>query len=664
MRDRASLLYAHARAGLGMTAASSLFLVLMVENPRNRTGLLIWLGGMTLAVGARSLDVLVWRKRRLLAGWHARTEILRYAAGVVAVGLLWMLLPLLFFASFSNDARVVAAVVFSAMAGGSAAVLGAAPALAISYCVMLLVPFSVLFLSQPGRESHLLGSLGLVSFVIMAAVCRVNYRAVMKAIRLARQNEMLTAHARSARASLHEANRSLEARIAERTEALRNEIAERRSTASALAHLASHDALTGLLNRATLSERLAALLAAAPETGSTAAVLFLDLDDFKKINDLHDHGSGDQVLRIVAERLRRLCLEDADIARWGGDEFVVLLCGSLDESEAERRARTILDALSVPVEIGPMAIRVSGTIGMALYPAHGGSQDELIGAADLAMYSAKKEGGNRVKLFDQALAAHAAEQRFLELGLRDALAAGTLSVHYQPIFNASSGRCEIMEALLRWTHPERGAIRPDVFIPVAEQSGQIAAIGRFVLREACLAARDWPPSWPGGADPPAVSVNVSVAQILSGELLDDVASALRLSGLPVARLHLEITESVFAADHFGILPVLHELRARGVRLALDDFGTGFSSLALLKTLPIDTIKIDKVFVQEPGEAAATIIQAVLLIARATRLDVTAEGIETERQCAMLRAFGANRLQGYHLCRPLPSGQVREWLLSR
>ena len=660
MQDRAKLLYAHGRAGLAMTAASSLFVVFMVENRHNRVGLLLWLGGMTLALVPRCLDLLVWHKRRLRPGWRGRTEVLRYAAGVYGVGFLWMLLPLLFFASFSFDARVVAAVVFSAMAGGSAAVLGAAPTVAIGYCVMLLVPFSLMFLLEEGRESHLLGVLGLISFMVMTRVCLVNYRAVMKAIRLARHNEVLVERARSAKASLSEANQSLEIKIRERTQALENEIIERRSVAGALAHMASHDPLTGLLNRATLSDRLAALLAAAPQT--KAAVLFLDLDDFKKVNDLHGHAAGDQVLRVTADRVRRICLEDADVARWGGDEFVVLLAGSLADSNVAHRAQAILDTLSEPIDIAGVALRVCGTIGIACFPSHGRSKDELIHAADLAMYAAKKEG-DPIKLFDHALAARVAEHHFLEQGLREAVTAGTLSVHYQPIFDASSGRCEIMEALLRWTHPQRGPIGPDVFIPVAEQSGQISAVGRFVLREACLAARDWPAPR-AGARPPAVSVNVSVAQILSGELLDDVAAALSWSGLPTARLHLEITESIFAADHLRILPVLHELRARGVHLALDDFGTGFSSLALLKTLPIDTIKIDKVFVQEPGEAAATIIQAVLLIARAVRLQVTAEGVETEQQYAMLKTFGANRLQGYLLSRPMPSEDVAGWLLSR
>ena len=670
LQDRASLLYAYGRPGLSMTAASSLFLVFLVQNRHNRSGLLLWLGGMVLALVPRLLDVLVWHNRRSRGDWNGRNEILRYAAGVYAVGILWMLFPLLFFSSISPNGRVVAAVVFSAMAGGSATVLGAAPGIAISYCVMLLVPFSLLFLAQPGRETHFLGLLGLVSFVVMAATCRVSHRGTMNAIRLGRQNEILTRAARavntklmSAKAALCEANQSLEAKVRERTAELHREIAEHRSVATALARLASNDPLTGLLNRTTLSERLMRRLTQAGMAGSTVTVLFLDLDRFKRINDVQGHGIGDRVLCVVAERLELVCHDSADIARWGGDEFVVVITGWSDEGDAAALAYTIRDRISCPIRIGQIEVQVGVTIGIALYPGHGASPDELIRAADFAMYSGKKDGRDQVRLFDHLLAVTFTERNFLERRLRDAVGDGTLSVHYQPIFDAKSGRCEIMEALLRWNQPGRGPISPDVFIPIAEQSGQIVAIGRFVLHEACLAAVDWPPCWPG-VDPPAVSVNVSVAQILSGRLIDDVQEALNSSGLSAARLHLEITESMLATDHLRIVPVLEELHARGVHLAMDDFGTGFSSLALLKTLPISSIKIDKIFVQETGEVAGTVIQAILLIAHAMRLDVIAEGIETEQQRIMLTKLGANRLQGFLLSRPMPAAYVSDWLMSR
>ena len=673
-KDRACLLYAHGRGGLSMTAVASLVLVMLVATPPNRSGLRIWLCVMLLVLAARAIDLLAGHKRRIRGEWDGKGEIRRYGAGVCAAGLLWMLFPLLFFPSLTANGRIGAAVVFSAMAGGSAAILGAAPNLAIGYCVMLLLPFSALFLMQPDRESHLLGCLGLASFTVMSATCRVNYRGVLKAIRLARQNQVLVERAQatnatllSTREALREANASLETRIKARTADLQHEIAERRGYASALARLASSDALTGLFNRATLSERLAQRLidagAGGSSGGSNVAVLFLDLDRFKQVNDVQGHCVGDRVLCEVAGRLARLCRPGTDVGRWGGDEFVVIVSTPPNAESVVALARAILEALSRPIEIGLLTVSVGVTVGVACYPAHGRSQDDLIRAADVAMYAGKKEGGDRIKLFDHSLACLLTERHDLDQGLRNAIADGALSVQYQPIVDADTGHCEIMEALLRWTHPKRGPISPDIFIPVAEQSGQIGALGRFVLFEACRAAMGWPASAPG-IDPPAVSVNISVAQILSGRLAEDVQAALDRSGLPVHRLHLEITESMFAADHLRVMPVLEKLHAQGVRLALDDFGIGFSSLARLKHLPIDTIKIDKLFVQESSEGARAIIQAVLLIARAMRLDVTAEGVETEMQAAALRKLGATRLQGFLLSRPMHAGRVAEWLLAR
>ena len=669
-QDRACLLYAHGRAGLAMTAAASLLLVLMVEQPANRSGLLLWLGGMAVVLIPRGLDVMLWHRRRIRGAWDGSREIRRYGIGVSAVSLLWMLFPLLFFSTFTMNGKVEAAVVFSAMAGGSAAVLGASPTIAIGYCLMLLVPFSVLFLAQPGREAHFLGSLGVLSFVAMVATCRVNHRGVLKAIRLARQNQVLIERAQAgnamlvaAKSALREANASLESRIKERTADLQREISERRGYASALARLASSDALTGLCNRATLIDRLQQVLRHAGEHGSTIAVLFLDLDRFKQINDVQGHCIGDQVLCAAAERLAQVCLPGADVARWGGDEFVVVATTDSPDAEAALAlGRAMLTSLSQPIEAGPLTLRVGVTIGVALYPAHGATQDELIRAADVAMYAAKREGGDRVRLFDHSLACLVTDRHELDQGLRHAIADQALSVQYQPIVDAGTGCCEILEALLRWTHPERGPISPEIFIPVAEQSGQIGVIGRFVLNEACGAAMSWPAPRPG-IDPPAVSVNVSVAQVLSGQLIEDVQAALERSGLPPRRLHLEITESMFAADHMRVLPVLETLHRSGIRLALDDFGIGFSSLAQLKNLPIDTIKIDKQFVQDTSEAGLAIIKAVLLIAKAMRLDVTAEGVETELQAAMLRKLGITRLQGFLLSRPMQAGRVSSWLRS-
>jgi predicted signal transduction protein with EAL and GGDEF domain len=290
-----------------------------------------------------------------------------------------------------------------------------------------------------------------------------------------------------------------------------------------------------------------------------------------------------------------------------------------------------------------------------MFPADGRTQDELIRAADVAMYEAKKEGKGRIKLFDPALARDVEERHMLEQALRDAVGRGELSLAYQPILAARSLRCDAFEALLRWSHPTRGPIGPGVFIPIAEQSGQIAAIGRWVLMEACRTAA----GWRGAA--PAVTVNVSVAQVLSGSLLDDVDAALACSGLPPARPQVEITESMFVSDHVRVTPVFSDLRRRGLKILLDDFGTGFSSLAYLGKLPLDVIKIDQSFVRVAERDGYAVIRAILLIARAMALEVTAEGVETDAQCRTLGELGVDRLQGYLLGRPMAQDAVAGWL---
>lgn len=672
LRDRARALYAHGRGGLVMTAISSLCLVFMVGTSGNLRGLLCWLGAMAVVLVLRTLDLLLWHPKRWQASASGSTEIGRYAIGVSAASLLWIGFPLLFSSSMDVTGRAAMVIVLSALANGSPTFLAAAPRLAIGYCLSLLLPFSFMFLLRTGRDDVTIGLLGLADSTVMIATCMVIHRRLTASMRLTRINQTLMTDAvmqqgmtqsanvllQAAQVELHCSNQSLESRIEARTADLQHEIAERESYALALAHSASNDGLTGLFNRATLSERLAIVLDDAARAGSTVAVLFLDLDGFKQINDVQGHHVGDRVLRAVADRLAACCV-GAHLARWGGDEFVVVTTDQADEAAALALAHAIGGCVADPIDVGSHTAQVGVTIGIALYPGHGASQDELIRAADVAMYAGKNDGGSRVNVFDPALASVVGERHALEQGLRHALADGALSVHYQPIVDAASGRCDILEALLRWTHPHRGQIGPDVFIPIAERSGQIVAIGRFVLLEACKAAMLWP-----GFDPPAVSVNVSLAQILSGDLLGDVQAALDASGLPVRRLHLEITESMFAADHSQVMPVLQALQARGVHLALDDFGSGFSSIARLKALPIGTIKIDRGFVQQDTEEGSAIIRAILMIARAMKLEVTAEGVETELQSATLTQLGATRLQGYLLSRPMQAAQVSDWLLSR
>jgi diguanylate cyclase (GGDEF)-like protein len=386
--------------------------------------------------------------------------------------------------------------------------------------------------------------------------------------------------------------------------------------------------------------------------------VFLDLDNFKQVNDVRGHTAGDQVLQTSAHLLSQAADDTVQLARWGGDEFVMAVPITRDSQSVVQMATSLRHVLMRPLNAGIDAVRIDATVGIAIFPEDGRTQDELIRAADVAMYEAKKEGKGRVKLFDPALARNVTERHRLEQALREAMARNEFSLAYQPIISTATGGCKAFEALLRWQHPELGSIGPSTFIPIAEQTGQIATIGRWVLIEACKAAASWPDQTL------SVTVNASVAQAVSGMLLDDVEDALAQTGLSATRLEIEITESMFVSDHVRVAPIFEDLRRRGIRVLLDDFGTGFSSLAYLGKLPLDVIKIDQNFVRTADRDGYAIIQAILSIADALALEVTAEGVETAAQQDTLTAMGVDNLQGFLLGRPMPGPAVANWLRSR
>ncbi len=672
-KDAAELLYSHGGGGVAVSAIAGVALVAMSHQPSNRW-LLAWLGVMLVLLAARAADIVIRRRRGPISPSSAEGEMRRFSIGVALTAALWALYAPMFFDGLNPIERTTLAVVLSAMAGGSATVLGSSATLATAYCAALLLPSSFMFLISPSGENSVLGVLGVVFFVVMALAVRVSNGATMTAIRLNRANQRLVdemagerqrtqnanADLKSAQAELGEMLNSLECRIKSRTADLEHEIGERERYAEELARLASIDSLTGLYNRETLAGRLESTLAeaAAAAAGTPVAVLFVDLDNFKEVNDVKGHFAGDEVLRVVAKRLAARLPSGTIAARWGGDEFVAVLSGPKDAEAVARVGIALRDSLLRPIGIGAESVRIGATIGIALFPEHGRTQDELIRAADVAMYAGKQEGRARVRVFDPTLAQELRERHLLEQALREAIATQALSLVFQPIVDSATGRCEAMEALLRWHHPERGLILPGDFIPVAERSGEIVPIGSWVLSEACAIAATWP-----GDPAPAVSVNVSVAQILAGTLLDHVAQATASSGLPPNRLHIEVTESIFAGDSARIIPVLTALRAKGVRVSLDDFGTGFSSLAYLKTLPIDTIKIDKSFVHAMDRDSSSIIEAILSIGRALGMSVIAEGVETAGQGELLPSLGVRYLQGYFFARPLAEQAAREWLIA-
>ena len=673
--DCAVMLYAYGRNGVLVTFFASVFLVAMVYTPGLQRLQFAWLGCILLVVALRGLDLLVLHPCRRARGMDAAAEIRLFAVGTIVAGLIWAAFPIVFYPMISLTERAASAIVLCALAGGSATVLSPSLPLAIAYGTLLLVPPSIMMFLIPGRENVFLGVLGLAMHLFLSISSRVANRSLVNALRLSRANERLRASAEIQRlqtqainaqletvqTALRDANLSLEDRIAARTADLAHEVAERKRYAEALARLASIDPLTGLCNRSTFAEKLACMLADAEAKQTGLAVLFLDLDNFKQVNDVRGHAVGDKVLQRAAGLLNQTAGEGVLIARWGGDEFVMALLIEQNSSDAMALGERVRQSFGEPLKAGLESINLDVTIGVAMFPGDGRSQDRLIRAADLAMCEAKREGKGRLKLFDPALASNMAERHALEQALRHAIARNEFALAFQPIISVQTGACDAFEALLRWNHHELGAVGPGTFIPIAEQSGQIFSIGRWVLRQACRAAASDQEAATPGARPPAVTVNVSVAQVLSGTLLEDVEDALSASGLAPSRLQIEITESMFVSDHVRVTPIFEALRAQGIRILLDDFGTGFSSLAYLGKLPIDVIKIDQSFVRAAERDGYAVIGAILSVARALNLQVTAEGVETTAQRQALSSLGVERLQGYLISRPIAEPLVPAWL---
>jgi len=440
------------------------------------------------------------------------------------------------------------------------------------------------------------------------------------------------------------------------------DVTERVRLQDELVRQAYHDGLTGLANRSLFRDRLEQALARSARGGGSVGVLMLDLDGFKQVNDTLGHDAGDQLLRVVAERLNETVRATDTVARFGGDEFAVLL-DQTDEALAVSVARRALARLTEPAVVGGRELQVAASIGIAVR-AGGGGGDELVRDADVAMYAAKDAGRGRHEVFRSEMARDPDELLGLDNELRTALARRELAVHYQPEISLSGGEVVCVEALVRWTSPTRGPVGPDVFIPVAESSGLIAELGEFVLREACGVAAGWLRDGIVGTGF-VMWVNVSGKQLTMGGVPAAVDRALRSAGLPARNLGLEVTETAIvpggAADRARV--ELHQLHDAGVGIAIDDFGTGFSSLAQLRHFPVDMIKVDRSFVQGvERDAKDTAITAnVVALAHALGLVAVAEGIETDGQLAHMRAVGCDVGQGYLFSRPAPAADIAAFL---
>jgi diguanylate cyclase (GGDEF)-like protein len=428
----------------------------------------------------------------------------------------------------------------------------------------------------------------------------------------------------------------------------------RRQAEEKLRIVATHDPLTALPNRTLLHERLSHALAKAQRHDRQLAALFIGLDRFKSVNDTLGHEAGDALLQDAARRLYD-CLRETDtMARQGGDEFVVLMDELSDRDPISRVSQRILDAVARPFSLDGRELHISASIGISVYPDDGRT---LLRNADVAMHRAKEKGGNGYQYYSAQLDNHSVERLSLESGLRRALERDELTLHYQPKVNIASGLVSGMEALLRWQHPELGSVPPARFIPIAEETGLIVPIGAWVLKTACAQNRAWQRS---GVRRFAVAVNLSPRQFAADNLLEDIRSALAESGLAPQDLELEITESMVMDDPDKAIDVLRQVKALGVSVAIDDFGIGYSSLAYLKRFPIDTVKVDRSFVEDipADENSMAIAQAVIAMAHNLRLKVVAEGVESEGQLSFLRGEGCDDIQGYYFCEARAASSIK------
>lgn len=415
------------------------------------------------------------------------------------------------------------------------------------------------------------------------------------------------------------------------------------------------DRLTGLANRGRFVGQVEQALAST--TGGSegsVAVLLVDLDGFKNVNDSLGHPIGDKLLVEVAERFRHAVGEARALARLGGDEFAILVDRVGTPDTVDELGQRVLDALSEPAVVGGRQVAISASVGIAVSSAVDGTAVALLRNADAAMYRAKRDGKSCCRRFEPWMHSAAVRQLEVEQDLRAAVGTGVISVHYQPVVDARTGVVASFEALARWDSPEIGVVRPDVFIPLAEETGVIVELGRLVLQEACFQARTWWDSYPSVR--PGVAVNVSRRQLIEPTFADEVADALRAAGLPGSALTLEVTETVLGSDLHEISEVLEQVRRTGVRVAIDDFGTGFSSLAALADLPIDTLKIDKRFVDSllRDDRGAGLVTAIIQLAHTLDLATTAEGVEEPEQHAELEALGCDQIQGYLHAPPMPA----------
>ncbi|WP_417307613.1 putative bifunctional diguanylate cyclase/phosphodiesterase [Devosia sp.] len=565
-------------------------------------------------------------------GDHARNQLcLRIsAAGTLAAAMLWVAVAWPLVGADAPEVRYTTSIIIGGMAAGASGVLAPYRWIGPLYILILIIPPALRMTPHEGADA-MVGGLAVMYALVMIVTQRSSRAQLRNSVLLSQENSALLT-------KVLDANQTLEKRVAERTETLRQ--------------MALHDQLTGAMNRRGLESVFAAL---SPDQ-APVLIYFLDLNRFKRINDTLGHEAGDELLIEVARRLRTALPADATVARWGGDEFVCIVPNTADTKGLDA---AISVAFAEHFSFNRLELDVSASVGRALMPQDGTTLETLVGCADLAGTEAKRLGLTTPLHYEPQLATAMHRRDTIADDLATAIKADQLWLAFQPIVNATTGKLQHFEALLRWTHPVLGELMPDEFIPIAEQTNQIQEIGNWVLDRACAAAADWQRQ---GVEA-GVAVNFSIKQLLDRSVLELAALSLDRHGLAPASLQIEVTESVFhPSSDAPVLDILCRIDAMGICLAIDDFGTGYSSLSRLRDYPIRQLKIDRSFICDIGGKSRTVIEGAVLIARRFELTVIAEGVETSEQVEALRALGVDSLQGYLIGRPSPDPIVPEFHL--
>ncbi|MFT4938911.1 MAG: diguanylate cyclase (GGDEF)-like protein [Paraglaciecola sp.] len=648
----AGLLYTNTFAGLSISIVASSVLAFAFNNPQTKRFTLVWWFVMSLILIVRLADALFWKFRLSKSAFDGQHAQIRFSTGCMLTALCWTIYPLALIEQLSLIEFTTTMIILAALAGGSLNTMAASTRLSLSYALILLLPVSI-YAAIFGQESRqLLGLLGIIYSAAIVLISKTSGKFVYDAIQLKNINTQLTEQIKNQQIDIARIKQNLletAEKLNHANSGLEDEVKKRTERIFQLSNL---DSLTGLMNRKGFTKELNQLIIRAKKTDNNLALLFIDLDGFKRINDTMGHHMGDNVLIEVTSRIKAFTDENAS-GRWGGDEFLVALPYS-DVESAISIARAIITSISKPINVNANEIHMSAAVGIAMCPEHGDTAAELIQLADLAMCEQKRLGTNHPKIFSRDLKQQIeASQLFLD-GLQKAIEKKQLYVCYQPIQCAKDNYSWSFEALLRWDFDGK-FVGPDVFIPLAEKSGLIKEIGAWVLNRACMDASHWQ-----HCQQAAVSVNVSVIQLMDDGFIRVLDNALRSSGLPAERLHIEVTESVFVDNEKKIRDQLDAIQKRNIHVSIDDFGTGYSSLSQLQTLPVNYVKIDKSFVDNMESNGDAIIRATLFIARELNCLTIAEGVETKEQAMALSAMGVDFLQGYYFAKPMRNDDLIVW----